>query len=979
MGAPPSPDYIPRPKAPPSPDYIPGPEAPPSPDYIPGPKAPPLPDYILGPEYPEYLPPADDMLPAKEQPLPAVISPTAESPGYITESEPEMELEENDGDDEKSEGNSIDYPTSRGDNDANDDGDDLSEDDADDEDEEESLDCEEEEEDHLALTVPAPALYSFVSASKETEPFEEGKTAATPPPFGYCVAARISVQPHILMPFHSKSEVERLLAIPTPPLSPVSLTSYTLPPLFMPLPIFTPLPTSSFPLPSIPEADIPPRKRARFTTPTSRYEIGESSVAAAAARQIRPTLTIADKRRADDKLIGRLRRERQYFRTLATTYAKEVAHSRDYCTLIMDYCQSREANPDPTRTTTATEPMTQEAINNLIAQQVAKALAKYETQRNSVVNGDTSNTTGIGPRTVCPTRECTYKDYLNCGPLKFNGTKGVIGLTRWFERTKSVFSISNCIAETQVKFASCTLNGSALTWWNSNMRAVSQENLKVKGTDITSYTLRFQELTLLCGKMFPEESGKIERYVGGLPEMIRGNVMSYELKSMQKAIESANDQMDQKHLGIADRQADNKRKLGNKNQGNQNQAGNGNAVARTYGLGTAGGNPNVNVVTANGEEPLSTSENRRFIRSASRVEYLLEDRPKVRLSSIESLGSRHSKTAFRTHYGHYEFQVMSFGLTNAPAIFIDHMNRVCKPYLDKFVIVFIDDILIYSKNEQEHGEHLKLILELLKKEKLYAKFSKCEFWIPGVQFLGHVIDSRGIHVDPARSSTRLDMSTAYHPETDGQSERTIQTVEDMLRACVIDFRNGWERHLPLVEFSYNNSYHASIKAAPFEALYGCKYRSPVCWAKVEDAQLTDPEIIQETTEKIVQIKQILQASWDRQKSYVNVRCKPLEFQVGDKVMLKVSPWKGVVRFGKRGKLNPCYIGPFKVLAKVGTVAYRLELPQQLSRVHSTFHVINLKKCLSDEPFAIPLDELHINVSFVLLKNQWRLWTERSNG
>ncbi|GJS74337.1 putative reverse transcriptase domain-containing protein, partial [Tanacetum coccineum] len=163
--------------------------------------------------------------------------------------------------------------------------------------------------------------------------------------------------------------------------------------------------------------------------------------------------------------------------------------------------------------------------------------------------------------------------------------------------------------------------------------------------------------------------------------------------------------------------------------------------------------------------------------------------------------------------------------------------------------------------------------------------------------------------------------------------RTIQTLEDILRACVIDFGKGWDRHLPLVEFSYNNCYHISIKAAPFEALYSRKCRSPICWAEVGDAQLNGPEIVHETTEKIIHIKKHIQAARDRQKSYADRRCKPLEFEVGDKFMLKVSPWKGVIRFGKQGKLNPRYIKPFKILAKVGTLAYRLELPEQLSRVH----------------------------------------------
>ncbi|GJR43129.1 putative reverse transcriptase domain-containing protein [Tanacetum coccineum] len=229
-------------------------------------------------------------------------------------------------------------------------------------------------------------------------------------------------------------------------------------------------------------------------------------------------------------------------------------------------------------------------------------------------------------------------------------------------------------------------------------------------------------------------------------------------------------------------------------------------------------------------------------------------------------------------------------------------------------------------------------------EKMYQDVERNYIWWPNMK----------------ATSPHYSMSTAYHPETDGQSERTIQTLEDMLRACVIDFGKGWVKHLPLAEFSYNNSYHASIKAAPYEALYGRKCRSPVCWAEVGEAQLTGPELIQETTEKIVLIKQRMQAAQDRQKSYADRKRKPMEFEVGDRVMLKVSPWKGVVRFGKRGKLNPRYVGPFKVLAKVGKVAYRLELPQELSRVHHTFHVSNLKKCYADEPIVMPLEGIHVD-------------------
>nr|GEY60881.1 putative reverse transcriptase domain-containing protein [Tanacetum cinerariifolium] len=267
--------------------------------------------------------------------------------------------------------------------------------------------------------------------------------------------------------------------------------------------------------------------------------------------------------------------------------------------------------------------------------------------------------------------------------------------------------------------------------------------------------------------------------------------------------------------------------------------------------------------------------------------------------------------------------------------------------------------------------------------------------------------------------TRLDMSTAYHPQTDGQSERIIQTLEYMLRACVLDFGGSWEVHLLLVEFSYNNSYHSSVSCASFEALYesvirqlcglrlektleymlracvldfggswevhlllvefsynnsyhssvscasfealyGRKYRLQIMWAEVREGQLIGHELVQETTEKISPIKDRLKAARDRQKSYADKRRKPLEFSVGDYVLLKVSPWKGVVRFGKKDNLAPKFVGPFEIIKKVGHMAYRSDLLEELNDVHDTFHMSNLKKCLADPTLLVPLDEIRVD-------------------
>ncbi|GJW44545.1 putative reverse transcriptase domain-containing protein [Tanacetum coccineum] len=278
------------------------------------------------------------------------------------------------------------------------------------------------------------------------------------------------------------------------------------------------------------------------------------------------------------------------------------------------------------------------------------------------------------------------------------------------------------------------------------------------------------------------------------------------------------------------------------------------------------------------------------------------------------------KTAFRTRYEYFKFTVMPFGLTNAPA------------------------------SKEDHEVYLKLELELQKEEKLFVKFSNyCDasksrigMCVPTKRqgdcvSLAAIEDSREeLYHTWFRKAlrTRLDMSTTYHPQTDGQRERMIQTLEDMLRACVIDFGGNWDVHLPLAEFSYNNSYHSSIRCAPFEALYGRKCRSPILWAEIGKSSLIGPELVHETTNKVVLIKEKLKAARDRQKSYADNRRKPLEFDVGDRVLLKVSPWKGVIHFGKRGKLAPS--------------------------VYDTFHVSYLKKCLSDANLHVPLNEIKID-------------------
>nr|GEW35945.1 reverse transcriptase domain-containing protein [Tanacetum cinerariifolium] len=374
-----------------------------------------------------------------------------------------------------------------------------------------------------------------------------------------------------------------------------------------------------------------------------------------------------------------------------------------------------------------------------------------------------------------------YKVFISCQPFYFNGTKGVVGLIRWFERTKSVFSRSNCAEENKVTFATDTLTNDALSLWNAYAQPIRIE----QANRITLIELK----RLLTNKYCPQtEIKKMEDEFYNMS--VKCNDLKTYVKRFQELVACA--LIWTLHNQVSSLQQGHYRSQCSKTNINANE--------RTYLLRDKNAHQDPNVVTAQVVEKKSNEkrlENIPVVREFPDV--FLEELPGLppvrqvvfqidlipraapvahapyRLAPLEmqdlsnqlqELADRgfirpsyHQlrirdkdipKTDFRTRYGHYEFQVMPFGLTNTPIVFMDLMNRVCKPYLDKFVIVFIDDILIYSRNKEEHANHLRIILELLRKEKLYAKFFKCDFWIRTVQFIGHLIDSQGLHVDPAK-------------------------------------------------------------------------------------------------------------------------------------------------------------------------------------------------------------------------------------
>jgi len=207
--------------------------------------------------------------------------------------------------------------------------------------------------------------------------------------------------------------------------------------------------------------------------------------------------------------------------------------------------------------------------------------------------------------------------------------------------------------------------------------------------------------------------------------------------------------------------------------------------------------------------------------------------------------------------------------------------------------------------------------------------------------------------------TQLRMSSAYHPQTDGQSERTIQSLEDLLRACVLDHMGSWSEMLPLVEFTYNNSYHTSIGMAPYEALYGRRCRMPLCWNQDGESLVLGPKFLQQTSEKVRAIQERMRATQSRQKSYVDRRRRPLEFEAGDHVFLRVTPTAGIGRAIKSRKLTPRFVGPYQILRRIGVAAYEIALPPHLTNLHNVFHVSQLRKYVADPSYVLESDDIQI--------------------
>ncbi|GKD04886.1 putative reverse transcriptase domain-containing protein [Tanacetum coccineum] len=559
------------------------------------------------------------------------------------------------------------------------------------------------------------------------------------------------------------------------------------------------------------------------------------------------------------------------------------------------------------------------SVKRLVEKRVAKGIEEYEKSRANLDSAGSSRGNIGNTRGTVNVQGCSHKTFMNGKPHSFNGTEGVVGLRRWIEKVEQVFEICKCTEEDKVMFAASTFDGRALTWWNGNVHTLGLVNanripwtefktmmtteycpateiqrmeqerwtLTLKGDDIDAYNNCFHELALMCPELVPTEKKKIERYVRGFPERIKGNITSSKLATLHNAINMARELVEQAVQGRAARIGEsNKRKWedhqrntnNNNNNNNNNRNRNNNyhqqqnrrqETARAYTAAPAQWLRGLEKHFERRDDGGIYFFDRIWIPSVGGVRKLIMD---------EAHTSRYS-----IHPGadkmYYDLRDLYWwpGLLQQPEIpewkwekitmdLVTKLPRSSSGYDAIWVIV----------NRLTKSAHFLPIREDYKTEKLariYINEIVARHDVP-VSIISDRDGRFASHLWQALQKalgTKLHMSTTYHPESDGQSEHTIQTLEDMLRACVMDFGGSWDTHLPLVKFSYNNNYHTSVKCAPFEALYGRKCKSPVIWTEVGESQLIGPKIVQETTEMIIQIKERLKTARSRQKSYADKR------------------------------------------------------------------------------------------------------------
>nr|GEV03534.1 reverse transcriptase domain-containing protein [Tanacetum cinerariifolium] len=1008
-----------QPIAPPSPDYIPDPEEP---------QTPPVPqdederepmfiqprdhDYVPEPMYPEYIPLEDEhVLSAEEQPLPHVVSPTSKSPRYVAESDPEEDPEEYE--DDESEDGPIDYPMDGGDN-GDDDNGNSSGDDADDDDEDEE--DEEEEEEHLALADFVASIPLLPEAEVERRlamptPPPSPLTSLSPPSAGECLARCTAPPIHSPPPVPSPllpssgcpTQIRTLrmastqaiidavyVALPSPPLPPLP------PPLYIPPPVDR--------MDDILETEMPPRKRSCLFALGSRYEIGESSTARPTGGRgidygFVSTLDVEARRQGiGEEVHYELQTHSEQVYAHEFQLQAHQTQQQLQGTLIQTQHQVHETHFQIQQTKMAelreTDRRRQAQMAEILQvmrdmrRETGDMQAELQIMAPMTRQGPNIPPNNTNPNNMTPESVQAMIDQA----LLRNSTNG------------------------DVKFSTCTLLDANLTWWNGEIKKLEIKlwNLKVKGNDVPTYTERFQELTLICTKFVANETEKIDKYISGLPDNIYGSVKSSKPKTLDETIELANDFIDQKLRAYAERQTKTKGRLmiyretttfinnnpprgrmsprssGNTNvvntqmdnreipKGNDcfecgspghfkrdclklknKDGGNVNAQGWVYAVGNAEKKRNAskdsdsNVVMGTfllnnryASILFDTGADRSFIFTAfsslidivpttlgNSYDVELADGKIVGVDTIirgctlNFLNQLFNIDLMPIKLGSFDVIISMDWLRRCHAVIMCHEKLVRVPYGN--------ETLIFCSDESNDGKESRLaIISCFKAQEYMAK---------------------GCQIFLAQISAKKE-----EDKSEGKQLKDVPIVRDFPELFPEDL-SGLPPARP-VEFHINLIPGAApVAQAPYRLA-----PSEMKELSKQLQELSDKGFIRPSSSR-----------WGALR-------KPMEFEVGDMYAqgltlekgctiresrwssksgictLKVSPWKRVVRFGKRGKLNPRYVRPFKVLTKVGKVAYNLELPQELSMVHHTFHVSNLKKCYADEPLVMPSEGIHID-------------------